>query len=113
MLSFLQLVKQHTTVFNDDGDNNEKKNDNHEINNKNSNKNNNVKNNNNNNNNNNNFIIDKANIKAVYIAPMKALAQEIVAKFSERLAPLGMIVREYTGFIFIFFIIYFYYYVGF
>lgn len=36
-------------------------------------------------------------IKAIYIAPMKALAQEVVAKFSERLAPLGMTVREFTG----------------
>lgn len=30
-------------------------------------------------------------------APMKALAQEVVAKFSARLAPLGLVVREYTG----------------
>lgn len=28
---------------------------------------------------------------------MKALAQEVVAKFSERLAPLGLVVREFTG----------------
>lgn len=28
--------------------------------------------------------LDKASVKAVYIAPMKALAQEVVAKFSER-----------------------------
>ena len=42
-------------------------------------------------------VIDKAAIKAVYIAPMKALAQEVVTKFSERLKPLGIIVREYTG----------------
>lgn len=28
---------------------------------------------------------------------MKALAQEVVAKFSERLTPLGMVVKEYTG----------------
>ena len=41
--------------------------------------------------------IDKAAIKAVYIAPMKALAQEVVAKFSERLAPLGLVVKEFTG----------------
>lgn len=41
--------------------------------------------------------IDKAAVKAVYIAPMKALAQEVVAKFSERLKPLGIVVREYTG----------------
>lgn len=42
-------------------------------------------------------VIDKAAVKAVYIAPMKALAQEVVAKFSERLAPLGLVVREFTG----------------
>jgi replicative superfamily II helicase len=41
--------------------------------------------------------IDKEAIKAVYIAPMKALAQEVVAKFSERLAPLGLVVKEFTG----------------
>ena len=36
-------------------------------------------------------------IKAVYIAPMKALAQEVVAKFGERLKPLRMTVKEFTG----------------
>lgn len=41
--------------------------------------------------------LDRDNVKAVYIAPMKALAQEVVAKFSERLKPLGFIVREFTG----------------
>ncbi len=41
--------------------------------------------------------IDKANMKAIYIAPMKALAQEVVSKFSERLSPLGLVVKEYTG----------------
>lgn len=35
--------------------------------------------------------------KAVYIAPMKALAQEVVEKFSTKLKPLGLIVRELTG----------------
>lgn len=35
--------------------------------------------------------------KIVYIAPMKALATEIVGKFSKRLAPLKIKVREYTG----------------
>ncbi|KAG9393364.1 Activating signal cointegrator 1 complex subunit 3 ASCC3 [Carpediemonas membranifera] len=35
--------------------------------------------------------------KVVYIAPMKALAAEIVAKFSAQLSPLGLKVREYTG----------------
>ena len=37
------------------------------------------------------------NLKAIYIAPMKALAQEVVSKFSERLKPLGLVVRELTG----------------
>lgn len=41
--------------------------------------------------------IDKAGFKAIYIAPMKALAQEVVGKFSEKLAPLGLVVKEYTG----------------
>jgi hypothetical protein len=35
--------------------------------------------------------------KIVYVAPMKALAQEVVAKFSERLSGLGVSVRELTG----------------
>lgn len=39
-------------------------------------------------------VIDKAAIKAVYIAPMKALAQEVVTKFAERLSPLGLVVKE-------------------
>jgi hypothetical protein len=42
-------------------------------------------------------VLNKALIKAIYIAPMKALAQEVVAKFSERLKSLGMVVRELTG----------------
>ena len=33
----------------------------------------------------------------VYIAPMKALAQEIVGKFSKALSGLGLKVAEYTG----------------
>ena len=41
--------------------------------------------------------VDREAVKAVYIAPMKALAQEVVEKFSERLKPLGMTVREFTG----------------
>lgn len=40
---------------------------------------------------------DKSSLKAVYIAPMKALAQEVVTKFSERLKPLGLVVKEFTG----------------
>jgi len=35
--------------------------------------------------------------KIVYIAPMKALAQEVVEKFSAKLKPLGIIVKELTG----------------
>ena len=42
-------------------------------------------------------VINKEGIKAVYIAPMKALAQEVVTKFAERLGPLGLKVREFTG----------------
>eukprot|EP01041_Mallomonas_annulata_P004134 gene4134-8214_t len=41
--------------------------------------------------------IDKQAIKAIYIAPMKALAQEVVTKFGERLRPLGLLVKEMTG----------------
>lgn len=41
--------------------------------------------------------IDKTNFKIIYIAPMKALAQEVVTKFQERLKPLNLIVKEYTG----------------
>ena len=41
--------------------------------------------------------IAKSGIKGIYIAPMKALAQEVVEKFSARLKPLGLIVREFTG----------------
>jgi activating signal cointegrator complex subunit 3 len=36
-------------------------------------------------------------VKVVYVAPMKALAQEIVAKFSKRLQSLGMSVRARGG----------------
>lgn len=35
--------------------------------------------------------------KVIYIAPMKALAQEVVEKFSAKLKPLRLIVRELTG----------------
>jgi activating signal cointegrator complex subunit 3 len=41
--------------------------------------------------------IDTKGFKIIYIAPMKALAQEVVAKFTKRLSPLGIVVREYTG----------------
>ncbi|CAN0004769.1 unnamed protein product, partial [Heterosigma akashiwo] len=42
-------------------------------------------------------VMDRGKIKAIYIAPMKALAQEVVEKFSGRLGPLGLVVREMTG----------------
>jgi replicative superfamily II helicase len=35
--------------------------------------------------------------KVIYIAPMKALAQEVVEKFSSKLKPLRLIVKELTG----------------
>lgn len=35
--------------------------------------------------------------KVVYIAPMKALAQEVVEKFSSKLKSLRLIVKELTG----------------
>jgi activating signal cointegrator complex subunit 3 len=35
--------------------------------------------------------------KVIYIAPMKALAQEVVEKFSSKLTALGLMVRELTG----------------
>lgn len=42
-------------------------------------------------------VIRREEMKIIYVAPMKALAQEIVAKFTERLGRLGLIVRELTG----------------
>eukprot|EP00760_Papus_ankaliazontas_P019676 PhM_4_TR18055/c0_g1_i1/m.41049/K18663/ASCC3; activating signal cointegrator complex subunit 3 len=41
-------------------------------------------------------ILDKE-FKIVYVAPMKALAAEMVDNFSKRLAPFAIIVRELTG----------------
>ena len=35
--------------------------------------------------------------KVIYIAPMKSLAQEMVANFSKRLASYGVSVKELTG----------------
>ena len=35
--------------------------------------------------------------KCIYISPMKALASEIVEKFSSKLKYLGIIVKELTG----------------
>lgn len=37
------------------------------------------------------------NFKIVYVAPMKALAAEVVRKFSKRFRWLGVNVRELTG----------------
>ena len=36
-------------------------------------------------------------MQIIYIAPMKALASEMVQHFGRRLAPLGISVRELTG----------------
>merc|ERR1711871_1745695 len=44
-----------------------------------------------------NGIIQKETLKIIFVAPMKALAQEVVSKFSRQLAPLGLQVRELTG----------------
>lgn len=35
--------------------------------------------------------LDRTGMKAIYVAPMKALAQEVVTKFSKRLKPLGLV----------------------
>ncbi|KAF9159441.1 DEIH-box ATPase [Actinomortierella ambigua] len=42
-------------------------------------------------------VIDKDNFKIVYIAPMKALVQEMVTNFGKRLKPFGLSVQELTG----------------
>ena len=42
-------------------------------------------------------VLRREELKVIYVAPMKALAQEIVEKFKERLSRLGLIVRELTG----------------
>ncbi|MES1907489.1 MAG: hypothetical protein MHM6MM_000599, partial [Cercozoa sp. M6MM] len=44
-----------------------------------------------------NRVASADTFKMVYVAPMKALAQEVVAKFSKRLSSLGIVVRECTG----------------
>lgn len=44
-----------------------------------------------------NFHCAKDDFKIVYVAPMKALAAEIVEKLGKRLAWLGIEVRELTG----------------
>ena len=40
---------------------------------------------------------DLASFKIVYVAPMKALVQEVVKNFSQRLADYGVVVRELSG----------------
>ena len=40
---------------------------------------------------------DLSAFKIIYVAPMKALVQEVVKNFSKRLAPYGVIVRELSG----------------
>jgi activating signal cointegrator complex subunit 3 len=44
-----------------------------------------------------NGVIQKEDLKIIFVAPMKALAQEVVSKFGKQLAPLGLQVRELTG----------------
>lgn len=41
--------------------------------------------------------LDLEGFKIVYVAPMKALVQEVTANFSNRLEPFGISVRELTG----------------
>lgn len=43
------------------------------------------------------YVVDKNDFKIVYVAPMKALAAEIVQKFSKKLHWLGIECRELTG----------------
>lgn len=43
------------------------------------------------------FQIAKNDFKIVYVAPMKALAAEVVEKMGKRLKFLGISVREFTG----------------
>lgn len=42
-------------------------------------------------------VLRREDLKIIYVAPMKALAQEIVEKFKKRLERLGLLVRELTG----------------
>lgn len=41
--------------------------------------------------------VDTSKFKIVYVAPMKALVQEVVMNFSKRLAPFNITVRELSG----------------
>lgn len=43
------------------------------------------------------YIISERNAKIVYVAPMKALVQEMVTSFTQRLAPFNLLVAELTG----------------
>ncbi|KAK6532254.1 hypothetical protein TWF281_006446 [Arthrobotrys megalospora] len=43
------------------------------------------------------FLVNLSDFKIVYVAPMKALAAEVVVKFAKRLSWLGIEVRELTG----------------
>lgn len=42
-------------------------------------------------------VLKREELKIIYVAPMKALAQEVVAKFTNHLQCLGLLVRELTG----------------
>jgi pre-mRNA-splicing helicase BRR2 len=42
-------------------------------------------------------MFDLSSFKIVYVAPMKALVQEVVKNFSERLQDYGVVVRELSG----------------
>eukprot|EP00467_Chlorarachnion_reptans_P010989 CAMPEP_0114498978 /NCGR_PEP_ID=MMETSP0109-20121206/7165_1 /TAXON_ID=29199 /ORGANISM="Chlorarachnion reptans, Strain CCCM449" /LENGTH=2132 /DNA_ID=CAMNT_0001676501 /DNA_START=186 /DNA_END=6581 /DNA_ORIENTATION=+ len=42
-------------------------------------------------------VLQKDAFKIVFVAPMKALAQEVVRKFTKRLGPLGLEIKELTG----------------
>ena len=42
-------------------------------------------------------MVSQVGRKIVYIAPMKALAQEVVEKFSSKLKALKIVVKELTG----------------
>ena len=42
-------------------------------------------------------MFDLSSFKIVYVAPMKALVQEVVKNFGDRLSPYGIVVRELSG----------------
>jgi activating signal cointegrator complex subunit 3 len=44
-----------------------------------------------------NGVLRKDGFKVIYVAPMKALAQEVQATLQRRLAFLGIVVKELTG----------------